>query len=127
MSLKHQKTSYQPLGTAAAMDNPAMTQSGSSGGSRSSREGLSETHSSQQLLSSDPNSMEIPSIPIPAAVPSRLTSVGRSQWFTVIVLCFVNLINYMDRFTIAGEFGGPSSSRKIHRIHPSRTISVYPS
>nr|XP_016929908.1 protein spinster isoform X1 [Drosophila suzukii] len=102
MSLKHQKTSYQPLGTAAAMDNPAMTQSGSSGGSRSSREGLSETHSSQQLLSSDPNSMEIPSIPIPAAVPSRLTSVGRSQWFTVIVLCFVNLINYMDRFTIAG-------------------------
>ncbi|XP_016929908.2 protein spinster isoform X2 [Drosophila suzukii] len=102
MSLKHQKTSYQPLGTAAAMDNPAMTQSGSSGGSRSSREGLSETHSSQQLLSSDPNSMEIPSIPIPPAVPSRLTSVGRSQWFTVIVLCFVNLINYMDRFTIAG-------------------------
>ncbi|XP_037714897.1 protein spinster isoform X1 [Drosophila subpulchrella] len=102
MSLKHQKTSYQPLGTAAAMDNPAMTQSGSSGGSRSSREGLSETHSSQQLLSSDPNSMEIPNIPLPAAVPSRLTSVGRSQWFTVIVLCFVNLINYMDRFTIAG-------------------------
>lgn len=26
----------------------------------------------------------------------------RTAWFTVIVLCFVNLINYMDRFTIAG-------------------------
>uniref|UniRef100_A0A2M4AA83 Putative sugar transporter/spinster transmembrane protein n=1 Tax=Anopheles triannulatus TaxID=58253 RepID=A0A2M4AA83_9DIPT len=25
-----------------------------------------------------------------------------SAWFTVAVLCFVNLINYMDRFTIAG-------------------------
>lgn len=28
--------------------------------------------------------------------------VSRTAWFTVIVLCFVNLINYMDRFTIAG-------------------------
>lgn len=27
----------------------------------------------------------------------------RKAWFTVIVLCFVNLINYMDRFTIAGK------------------------
>lgn len=29
----------------------------------------------------------------------------RKAWFTVIVLCFVNLINYMDRFTIAGRLG----------------------
>ncbi|XP_058827467.1 protein spinster isoform X1 [Topomyia yanbarensis] len=29
-------------------------------------------------------------------------SVSRTAWFTVVVLCFVNLINYMDRFTIAG-------------------------
>ncbi|XP_065092234.1 protein spinster isoform X2 [Ochlerotatus camptorhynchus] len=28
--------------------------------------------------------------------------VSRTAWFTVIVLSFVNLINYMDRFTIAG-------------------------
>uniref|UniRef100_A0A1A9ZRF4 Major facilitator superfamily (MFS) profile domain-containing protein n=1 Tax=Glossina pallidipes TaxID=7398 RepID=A0A1A9ZRF4_GLOPL len=34
--------------------------------------------------------------------PLRLCHVSRSQWFTVTVLCFVNLINYMDRFTIAG-------------------------
>lgn len=29
--------------------------------------------------------------------------MSRTAWFTVIVLCFVNLINYMDRFTIAGR------------------------
>lgn len=26
------------------------------------------------------------------------------DWITVSVLCFVNLINYMDRFTIAGMY-----------------------
>lgn len=25
------------------------------------------------------------------------------EWVAVLILCFVNLINYMDRFTIAGE------------------------
>lgn len=30
--------------------------------------------------------------------------VTRSQWVTVAILCFVNLINYMDRYTIAGQF-----------------------
>lgn len=25
------------------------------------------------------------------------------EWIIVFILCFVNLINYMDRFTIAGE------------------------
>uniref|UniRef100_A0AAG5DHL2 Major facilitator superfamily (MFS) profile domain-containing protein n=1 Tax=Anopheles atroparvus TaxID=41427 RepID=A0AAG5DHL2_ANOAO len=29
-------------------------------------------------------------------------TIGANAWFTVGVLCFVNLINYMDRFTIAG-------------------------
>lgn len=29
--------------------------------------------------------------------------ISATEWFTVLVLCFVNLINYMDRFTIAGE------------------------
>ncbi|KQS62472.1 uncharacterized protein Dere_GG20571, isoform D [Drosophila erecta] len=136
MSQKHQKQSYQPLPTAAAMDNPAMIQSSGSSGSSSSEEGgsredvanlsplgLPTTYSSQQLMPSDTDSMEeerhrlrphhhhhhslgehhhIPGMPPSAAVPSRLSSVGRSQWFTVTVLCFVNLINYMDRFTIAG-------------------------
>ncbi|XP_055310032.1 protein spinster isoform X1 [Sitodiplosis mosellana] len=31
-----------------------------------------------------------------------LSSITYSEWFCVGVLCFVNLINYMDRFTIAG-------------------------
>lgn len=32
-----------------------------------------------------------------------LSSITYSEWFAVGVLCFVNLINYMDRFTIAGK------------------------
>ncbi|XP_062553552.1 protein spinster isoform X1 [Armigeres subalbatus] len=39
------------------------------------------------------------------SVTASSTSTERvplTAWFTVIVLCFVNLINYMDRFTIAG-------------------------
>ncbi|XP_012537066.1 protein spinster isoform X2 [Monomorium pharaonis] len=35
-------------------------------------------------------------------MPSELRSISAADWFTVAVLCFVNLINYMDRFTIAG-------------------------
>ncbi|EDV37673.2 uncharacterized protein Dana_GF11295, isoform C [Drosophila ananassae] len=123
MSQKHQKQSYQPLPTAAAMDNPAMSQSSSSGGSSrgGSREdianlapmGLPATHSSQQLMHSDSDSMEErhhlrpnpsgdPILPIHPAVPLHLGAVRASEWFAVSVLCFVNLINYMDRFTIAG-------------------------
>lgn len=29
--------------------------------------------------------------------------VTLTQWVTMAILCFVNLINYMDRYTIAGE------------------------
>ncbi|EDW02573.1 protein spinster isoform X2 [Drosophila grimshawi] len=108
MSQKHHQ-SYQPLPTAAAaMDNPAM--SNSSSGSESSvnfaASGLPATYSSQQLVTSDSESMErlrLRGNGINAVEPSgRLSSINRQQWFTVIVLCFVNLINYMDRFTIAG-------------------------
>uniref|UniRef100_A0A182SZ41 Uncharacterized protein n=1 Tax=Anopheles maculatus TaxID=74869 RepID=A0A182SZ41_9DIPT len=41
------------------------------------------------------------------------TSIGANAWFTVIVLCFVNLINYMDRFTIAGKWQ-PTDRRFLH-------------
>uniref|UniRef100_A0A182FC68 Major facilitator superfamily (MFS) profile domain-containing protein n=1 Tax=Anopheles albimanus TaxID=7167 RepID=A0A182FC68_ANOAL len=34
-------------------------------------------------------------------VTTTMGSTSASAWFTVAVLCFVNLINYMDRFTIA--------------------------
>ena len=30
-------------------------------------------------------------------------TVSKAEWITVIILCYVNLINYMDRFTTAGE------------------------
>ncbi len=29
--------------------------------------------------------------------------VTTAQWVTVMILCFVNLINYMDRYTVAGK------------------------
>lgn len=29
--------------------------------------------------------------------------VTTRQWIAIFILCFVNLINYMDRFTIAGQ------------------------
>lgn len=35
-------------------------------------------------------------------MPSELRNVSKSDWFTVIILCYVNLLNYMDRFTVAG-------------------------
>ncbi|XP_017839195.1 protein spinster isoform X2 [Drosophila busckii] len=116
MSQKHQQA-YQPLPTAvAAMDNPAMSNSSSSSGSNDdvaglAPSGLPATYSSQQLVSSDSDSMEERQrlrggdniiINAPEGRPSCLRSIGHSQWFTVGVLCFVNLINYMDRFTIAG-------------------------
>lgn len=36
-------------------------------------------------------------------VEQTFSTVTKGQWFTVAVLCFINLINYMDRFTIAGK------------------------
>ncbi|BFG05257.1 protein spinster [Drosophila madeirensis] len=127
MSQKHQKQSYQPLPTAAAaMDNPAMSQSSSSGGSNDDVANIPPTYSSQQLMPSDSDSMEearqlrptgatanlAAGLGLPP-VPTRLSAVGRSQWFTVGVLCFVNLINYMDRFTIAGVLKDVQEDFKI--------------
>lgn len=40
---------------------------------------------------------------VKTTMPSEMRSISVSDWITVSVLCFVNLINYMDRFTIAGE------------------------
>ncbi|CAL7947511.1 unnamed protein product [Xylocopa violacea] len=39
---------------------------------------------------------------IKSIMPSDLRLITRTDWLTVCVLCFVNLINYMDRFTVAG-------------------------
>ncbi|XP_020279070.1 protein spinster isoform X2 [Pseudomyrmex gracilis] len=39
---------------------------------------------------------------VKTTMPSEIRSVSVSDWLTVGILCFVNLINYMDRFTVAG-------------------------
>ncbi|XP_073848477.1 lysolipid transporter protein spinster isoform X3 [Musca autumnalis] len=44
---------------------------------------------------------------------SIINLVTRSQWLTVGVLCFVNLFNYMDRFTIAGVLEDIQSDFKM--------------
>ncbi|XP_030379062.1 protein spinster isoform X3 [Scaptodrosophila lebanonensis] len=111
MSHKQQQ-SYKKLPTEA-MDNPAMSNSSSGSGSHvdvATSDRLPPTNSSQQLVSSsDSDSIEerplrgaVDGIDTVPATMVRFSNVGRSQWFTVTVLCFVNLINYMDRFTIAG-------------------------
>lgn len=38
----------------------------------------------------------------------------RRELFTVLVLCFVNLINYMDRLTIAGELSEKYSPKRVN-------------
>ncbi|KAL5289149.1 SPNS3 family protein [Megaselia abdita] len=79
---------YNPL-SVTVMDNNSVTDSGGSGSG-----GMPSTHSSQQLMPPD-NSPTV-------SVTAPRSGITKMQWFTVIVLCFVNLINYMDRFTIAG-------------------------
>lgn len=75
------------------------------------------TNSSQQLMNVDAESVNASSSVMSsidgddAKRPSSrnshqyngLRSITYTEWFSVGVLCFVNLINYMDRFTIAGK------------------------
>ncbi|XP_015431534.1 PREDICTED: protein spinster [Dufourea novaeangliae] len=44
---------------------------------------------------------------------SEFRSISRSDWITVSILCFVNLINYMDRFTLAGMLHNIKNDFKI--------------
>lgn len=37
-------------------------------------------------------------------IKSSPNHISKTQWCAVIILTFVNLINYMDRYTIAGNF-----------------------
>lgn len=83
---------------------------------------FSSTNSSQQLMNADTDSViasgsvissidgeevAIDSSKRPNSQNSHqyngMSSITYSEWFVVGVLCFVNLINYMDRFTIAGK------------------------
>lgn len=35
---------------------------------------------------------------------------------TVLILCYINLLNYMDRFTVAGRPCGPPANQKLSHI-----------
>jgi MFS transporter, Spinster family, sphingosine-1-phosphate transporter len=65
--------------------------------------GIPSNSSNQQLVSGD-ESDGYPSDSSPSPRLQRV--VSRTEWVTVAILCFVNLINYMDRFTVAGTHTG---------------------
>lgn len=46
----------------------------------------------------------------PGAEPPSGVSTSRAR-LTVVILCYVNLLNYMDRFTVAGRRGGALGGR----------------
>ena len=72
---------------------------------------IPSTNSSQQLVPTDTESVSASIEDQESPHRTRgsnddlntTSSISLSDWFTVGVLCFVNLINYMDRFTIAGK------------------------
>lgn len=70
---------------------------------------IPSTHSSQQLMSdaesvlTEEDTKSIGRRSRQSESATTLSGISSKEWFTVAVLCFINLINYMDRFTIAGE------------------------
>lgn len=97
------------IGSKPDERSPIMAVGNTAGGN------LPTTYSSQQLMSGDAESVTT-SLDAGSTLDSgrpnsrnsrqyaTMGTIGYSEWFTVSVLCFVNLINYMDRFTIAGKF-----------------------
>lgn len=65
--------------------------------------GLPSTESSQQLMTDSVSLDSNGSRQRNSRLYAGFGGISATEWFTVLVLCFVNLINYMDRFTIAGE------------------------
>jgi hypothetical protein len=72
--------------------------------------------SKEQQLDSDKlkNKVYI-SISEPKSSPG-FNTVCSKEWFTVGVLCFINLKNFMDRFSMAGELKLVISHKMPHRI-----------
>lgn len=70
---------------------------------------LSVTYSSQQLITATGDSQPLDDENLNGHRQRNLTQstenvIPKQHIYTVAVLCFINLINYMDRFTIAGMF-----------------------
>ncbi|XP_055849846.1 protein spinster isoform X1 [Episyrphus balteatus] len=98
---------YNPLST---MDNASVATAASD----DSVAGIASAYSSQKLMPTDSNSNSSEENMLqPVRIANTRSSVSCMEWFTVGVLCFVNLINYMDRFTIAGVLTDIQSDFKI--------------
>lgn len=67
--------------------------------------GITPNTSNQQLIinNGDNDSSTTLLQSKPARRRDDIREVTLMEYFTVGILCFVNLINYMDRFTIAGK------------------------
>lgn len=106
------------VGTAGEMPQSAVPQPAVTGNPAGK---IPATTSQQRLMPADSDSVSssldegdpeaIPGVGVVGGDGDEMTvassngsgGVSATAWFTVGVLCFVNLINYMDRFTIAGE------------------------
>lgn len=63
--------------------------------------GITSNNSNEELVSSNSNS-ENATKEEPAEAEPTIRDVKAGEWIAMLILCFVNLINYMDRFTLAG-------------------------
>ena len=46
----------------------------------------------------------------PETESTKLTRTSRSQWFTITILCYINLVRCMDQFNLAGKI-------KVFELH----------
>jgi hypothetical protein len=67
-------------------------------------------NSHQELMSGGDECDSLKEVPSLTSIADGAGRTGRrgygvsvGEWLTIIILCYVNLINYMDRFTIAGK------------------------
>lgn len=72
---------------------------------------ISSNNSHQELMGDGDECDSLKTVPSLTSVAdgagNRIERCGygmsMGEWLTIIILCYVNLINYMDRFTIAGK------------------------
>ena len=53
-----------------------------------------------------------------------MTQDKTKRWISVCILCFINLINYMDRYTVAGKILSLALLFTYHRHHCFAIIGV---
>lgn len=40
---------------------------------------------------------------VPSSAPARRSQITREKMFTTLIICFCNLINFMDRYSLPGK------------------------